>query len=67
MIDLKEFKNAYATLYPKQDKAAIEERAVEVFKTADADGSGTIDFGEWCTASINKNKLLNEKNMKAAF
>ena len=31
------------------------------------DGSGEIDFGEWCSATINKTDLLNEKNLRAAF
>ena len=34
---------------------------------ADTDNSGAIDFSEWCTATINQNQLLNEKNMRAAF
>merc|ERR1712110_1299642 len=31
------------------------------------DKSGEIDFGEWCAATIDKNALLNDKNLKAAF
>lgn len=45
----------------------MDERALEVFRNADADGSGAIDFGEWCTATINQQELLNEPNMRAAF
>lgn len=40
---------------------------MEVFNAADVDGSGEIDFGEWCTAAINQNTLMNEDNMRAAF
>ena len=42
-------------------------RATEIFLHADTDNSGAIDFSEWCTATINQNTLLNEKNMRAAF
>ena len=45
----------------------MDERAKEIFNNADFDGNGHIDFGEWCTASINQNELLNEPNMQAAF
>ena len=62
-----EFKRAYRVLYPNQAEDEVDERALEVFKNADVDGSGSIDFGEWCTATINQNTLLNEKNMRAAF
>lgn len=31
------------------------------------DGTGDIDFGEWCTATINKNAILNDANLRAAF
>lgn len=40
---------------------------MDIFSKADTDGSGGIDFGEWCTATINQNQLLNEGNMRAAF
>jgi len=45
----------------------MDERANEIFDHADADGSGEIDFGEWCTATINQQELLSEPNMRAAF
>ena len=38
-----------------------------IFDKADVDGSGEIDFGEWCTATINQNELINEPNLRAAF
>lgn len=59
--------NAYLKLYPKQDPGAVEERAHSIFDNADTDGSGAIDFTEWCAATINQNKVMNEKNMRAAF
>ena len=45
----------------------VDQRALEIFLHADTDHSGAIDFSEWCTATINQNSLLNEKNMRAAF
>ena len=67
VIQIDEFIQAYRSLYPGQDPSEIDERATEVFKNADVDGSGAVDFGEWCTATINQNELLNEPNMRAAF
>lgn len=31
------------------------------------DKNGSIDFVEWCVATINKRNLLNEKNLLTAF
>ena len=45
----------------------MDEKANAIFDKADTDGSGSIDFTEWCTATINQNQLLNEGNMRAAF
>ena len=42
----------------------VEARANEIFDQADADGSGEIDYNEWCLATINKNELLNEANLQ---
>ena len=50
-----------------QDQEEVEERANEIFDEADADGSGEIDFGEWCAATVNKDELLVEENLKHAF
>ena len=47
-----------------QDQEEVEERANEIFDEADADGSGEIDFGEWCAATVNKDELLVEENLK---
>lgn len=46
---------------------AVEARANQIFSQADADGSGSIDFTEWSTATMNQNVVLNEANMRAAF
>lgn len=67
LIQINEFLAAYKKLYPKQEEGAVEERAREVFSKADTDGSGSIDFTEWCAATMDQNKMMNEKNMRAAF
>ena len=40
-----------------KDKTLSDEDLIEmakkIFKEADTDGSGEIDFDEWCTATIN--------------
>ena len=34
---------------------------------ADTDGNGEIDFTEWCAATINKNELFCDENLREAF
>ena len=67
LIQESEFVNGYRRLFPDQDPTEVDERAKEIFGHADTDHSGAIDFSEWCTATINQNQLLNDKNMRAAF
>lgn len=55
IISREEFLKGYLRLYPDKDQEAVKERAEEIFSNADTDGSGNIDFGEWCTATINQN------------
>ena len=31
------------------------------------DGNGAIDFSEWCVATIDKNELLSDDNLREAF
>lgn len=38
-----------------------------IMATADADGSGYIDFTEFVTATMNKKKLLSKENIETAF
>ena len=52
-ISREEFLTAYIKLYPGKSEEEVSERANEIFDQADVDGSGAIDFGEWCTAAIN--------------
>ena len=67
LIQREEFLKAYRALHPELDVGEVDERAMEIFNQADVDGSGEIDFGEWCTATINQVELLSEPNMLAAF
>ena len=53
VISKEEFLKGYRILYPSADQAEVDERALEIFNNADVDGNGAIDFGEWCTATIN--------------
>jgi len=55
LIQKEEFLRAYRRLYPNQPLQEIDARAMEIFNNADVDGSGAIDFGEWCTATISQN------------
>lgn len=53
LIQQQEFVTAYMKLFPTHDPSDVEEHAIEIFSKADTDGSGSIDFTEWCTATIN--------------
>jgi hypothetical protein len=45
------------------DELTVIQQATEFFYLADTDKSGSIDFTEWCAATINKRSMLNEKNL----
>ena len=45
---------------------AVEE-CDRIFKLVDVDQSGEIDFSEFVTASVNKNELLKDEKLRAAF
>lgn len=49
------------------DPAELKAEATAIFKKADQDGNGALDYGEWSAATINKRELLNETNLKTAF
>ena len=62
-----EFIRGFKMIHGDKDEAEVEGRANALFDEADVDGTGEIDFGEWCAATINKSELLNDKNLKTAF
>lgn len=44
-----------------------EAEANRIFSIADIDNNGFLDFNEWCTATMDKNKLLKRPRLMAAF
>lgn len=45
----------------------IVKEADRLFKIADQDGNGEIDYSEWQVATINKYDVLSEEKLKNAF
>jgi len=45
------------------DEKEVQKEAETIFANADTDNNGSLDFGEWCAATINKRELLNEQNL----
>lgn len=58
-----EIKAGYKKYLPHITDAEID----RILEIADADGSGEIDYSEWVVATIDKNKLLSDEKMRAAF
>lgn len=44
-----------------------KDEAAQLFHEADVDNNGSIDYSEWISATINKKKILSEKNLQNAF
>ena len=44
-----------------------KEQAERVFEVADLDGNGYLEFNEWCTATMDKQKLLKRPRLHAPF
>jgi Ca2+-binding EF-hand superfamily protein len=59
-IEEEEFVKAYQKVYPQMDPVQVAKDAREFFAAADVDKNGSIDFGEWSAATINKRNLFNE-------
>jgi calcium-dependent protein kinase len=59
-IELDEFIQSYSAVYKDIPRDKVAEEAERFFKAIDTDGNGSIDFTEWCAATIDKHKLINE-------
>lgn len=46
-IELEEFIKAYQKSYPKSSAEFVKEEATKIFKMADIDGNGHVDYEEW--------------------
>ena len=44
-----------------------ESEIYEIFKKIDTDNSGTIDYSEFITASIDRKKMLSKKRLEKIF
>ena len=66
-ITLDELIEGYKEIYKHKPEDEIVAEATRVFKLADADGSGELDYSEWQVATINKLDVLQESKLKGAF
>lgn len=57
----------YKTIYGVMDDEQIAREVDQIFKTADVDGNGELDYSEWQVATINKTQILQEEKLKGAF
>ena len=46
--------------FQKLEIPNAEEEVERVFRVADFDDNGSIEFSEWCTASMDKRKMLSD-------
>lgn len=44
-----------------------KEEADRIFAIADIDDNGYLEFNEWCTATMDKSKMLKKPRLWAAF
>jgi calcium-dependent protein kinase len=66
-IAKQEFIDSYKKVYTALDEEQVLAQASEFFERADTDKNGSIDYGEWCAATINRRNMLNEANLKGCF
>jgi calcium-dependent protein kinase len=50
-----------------KDPEKIVEEVDKLFKAADIDGNGELDYSEWQIATINKRNILQEDKLRGAF
>ena len=61
VLTKEEILHGYQTIMPIDDAAREVQR---IMTEVDIDNSGTIDYNEFVLATINKQKLLNKRNLK---
>ena len=44
-----------------------ESEANRIFKIIDLDHNGILEFSEWATVTMDKNKMLSKKRLEQAF
>ena len=49
------------------DMANPEEEVEKIFRMADFDDNGFIEFSEWCTIAMDKRKMLSQERLQGAF
>jgi calcium-dependent protein kinase len=57
-ITKEELREGYRKLYKHKSMEEIDIEVDKVFKQADVDGNGEIDYSEWQVATINKYDVL---------
>jgi len=50
----------YQKTYPLLPLEVVEQHAKDLFRKADLDGNGEIDYSEWEIATIDKYSLLSD-------
>ena len=53
--------------FKKMEVENPEEEAEKIMQTVDFDDNGSIEFTEWCTATMDKRKMLSKERLRAAF
>jgi len=57
-ISREEMIEGYKKIYENMSEEDVVREADKLFKIADADGNGEIDYSEWQVATINKYDVL---------
>ena len=67
IIDIKELRKGLSGIVSKEDFEKAEREIQELFDKVDTDGNGMIEFQEFLVAAMDKNDLLSDANLQAAF
>ena len=63
-LSIEEVQNGYGKVF---GQTVTEDEVAEIFRKADTDNSGFIDYDEFVTATMSKNRLFSVENLRAAF